>query len=517
MVTNPTIHAQQNRYPNPAKNRHTKNRYPKTTRKAPMISKDLLRTSILQDSFFDFIQYYWNRIIPEEPVWNWHIEYLCEELQKMAIRVFNNEPKLYDLVINVPPGSTKSTICSIMLPPWLWINMPSARSICGSYSYPLALELSRKSRDIVLDESYYRMFGIELRYDQHGKGYFVNENGGYRYSTSTGGSVTGFHGHLLIVDDPLNPQEAASETELKSANTWLRETLSTRKVDKKITPTILIMQRLHELDPSAMMLEKKEGVKVKHINLPAEIDKKNYKTVRPRSLKRRYVKDPDQEGSRLLDPKRMDRAVLQESLSKLLEYGYAGQFLQTPVPPEGGLFKVERFHIENLPPVSVDLIQKVRFWDKAGTEGGGAFTVGVLMAEDKEGRFWVMDVIRKQLDSGEREKLIKMTAQMDGVDTIIGVEQEPGSGGKESAENTVRNLKGYITEVVRPTGSKETRALPFSSQVNVGNVYMVKAEWNQIYLNELILFPKSKFKDQVDASSGAFTALAFSGGRIGVW
>jgi predicted phage terminase large subunit-like protein len=480
---------------------------------APCISKNQLRASILKDSFFDFVQYFWDTIIPEKPVYNWHMKYICDEMQKLAERVFRGEAKKHDLVISVPPGTSKSTICSIMFPAWVWTRMPTARTICASYSYPLSLELSRRSRDIVLSDEYRELFDIALREDQHAKGYFANTAGGYRFSTSTGGSVTGFHAHFIIIDDPLNPQEAASEAGLKGANTWIRETLSTRKIDKDITPTALIMQRLHENDPTNMMLSRKNVI-TKHINLPAEIDDKTAKTVRPRSLRRRYVDDPEQPGSKLLDMKRLSRRVLKEYMDSLLDYGYAGQFLQNPVPPEGGMFKTQRIHVEEQPPYT--FVRKIRGWDKAGTEGGGAYTVGVLLGEDQEGRFWILDVVRSQLDSGEREKLIKQVANIDGTDVIVAIEQEPGSGGKESAQGTVRNLKGFSVDSAPATGDKVIRARPFSSQVNVGNVWMVKAEWNLPYINELTMFPNSKYKDQVDATSRAFSVISF-GGRIGVW
>jgi len=484
-----------------------------TTASFPKISKRQLQASILQDSFFDFVVYFWDVVVPEEPIWNWHIPYICNEMQKLAERVFLWKPKKHNLVINVPPGSTKSTICSVMFPAWIWTRMKSARSICGSYAHALSLDLSRRCRNILRSEKYQELFPTEFAPDQDVKGHFVNIDEGFRYATSTGGAVTGYHAHFIIIDDPLNPLEAASEVELKNAKVWIRETLSSRKVDKDVTPTVLIMQRLHEDDPTADMLSQNDKVKVRHINLPAEVDEKTIKTIRPRSLWRKYTPDPKREGVLLLDPIRLSRTVLEEAKANLLEYGYAGQYLQSPVPPEGGLFKIERIHIEDGVP---NCLMKVRFWDKAGTAGAGAFTAGILMGQDEQNRFWIDDVIRVQMDSGEREKLIKQTTQLDGPDVIAGVEQEPGSGGKESAENTVRNLAGFITEIVRPTGDKVTRALPFSAQVNIGNVYMRKAEWNKAYLNELILFPNSKYKDQVDASSGAFTILTQTG-RIGVW
>jgi len=487
-----------------------------STTELTSVSKMELERTLCLESFYAFVVRFWHIVVPETPIWNWHIKYLCDEMQTLAERVFKGEPKAYDLLINIPPGSTKSTICSIMFPAWVWTRMTTARCICGSYSYPLSLELSRRCRDVIQSEKFTTLFAScpSLREDQNTKGYFINQDGGYRYSTSVGGTVTGFHGHFLIVDDPLDPGQAVSETELGRANDWLGRTLSTRKVDKRVTPTVLIMQRLHEEDPSAQMLirsrERKgiEGTPVRHINLPAEIDESNEKEVRPRSLRRRYV-----DG--LLDPARMSRDVLREAQSKLDEYGYAGQFLQRPVPISGGLFKVGRLHVDT-PPLSRRFLSRVRSWDKAGTAGGGAYTVGALLGEDLEHRFWVLDVIRVQVDTGEREKLIKLTARMDGFDVLIAVEQEPGSGGKESAENTVRNLRGYVVEVVRPTGDKRTRAIPFSSQVNGGNVWLAEGEWNKVYVGELELFPNSRYKDQVDASSGAFTVLSFPTGRIGV-
>jgi len=471
-------------------------------------------------TFYQFVKDMWDVIIPEEPVWNWHMKIICDEMQTVAERVFKGEAKEYDLIINVPPGSSKSTICSIMFPAWVWTRMPTARTICGSYAKDLALELSRKSRDIVLSPEYQKMTGgMKLKQDQNTKHHFVNDKKGGRFSTSTGGAVTGFHAHIIVIDDPLNPKEAASDADLKAAHSWIGQTLSTRKVDKRVTPTILIMQRLHEDDPAGRMIEDGEagGRKVRHINLPAEIDDENRKDVRPRYLRKLYRPDPDRPGSKLLDVVRLPRVVLEEFKSKNLlgEYGYAGQMLQRPVPFGGGLFKVDRLIIEPVMPANARFVQKCRGWDKAGTKGGGAYTAGVLVGEDVNGEFWVLDCIRDQVDTGERERKIKQTAGLDGFDIWIAVEQEPGSGGKESAENTVKNLAGYNVITVKPSGDKVVRAIPFSQQVNIGIVHVVAGEWTKEWMREHELFPNSKYKDQVDATAMAFTALT-RGGRIGV-
>ena len=202
-----------------------------------MISKSQLEASICRDSFYDFLLRFWSSIIPETFIDNWHVKYLCHELQILAERVFRSEPKEYDLVINISPGSTKSTIVSIMFPAWCWTKMSTTRLICASYAYHLAMDLSRKCRDVVQSDKWIDLFGnVELREDQNTKGYFVNTMGGSRVAVGTGGSITGLHAHILIIDDPLDPNQAVSEAELLAANRWMSETIPTRKVDKVITP-----------------------------------------------------------------------------------------------------------------------------------------------------------------------------------------------------------------------------------------------------------------------------------------
>jgi len=257
---------------------------------------------------------------------------------------------------------------------------------------------------------------------------------------------------------------------------------------------------VHNSDPTAMMAAKK---KVKWVKIPAT----NQFDIKPHGLAKYYTKTKGYKWS-LMDPKRLTP----DSLAEVQEgprgdYVYAGQYGQDPVPPGGGMFKTSRI-------VIVDSLAKlprfkimVRFWDKAGTLGGGAYTVGIKMGLTSENRIFILDVIRVQLDSWERERLIRQTAHLDGRHVIVGLEQEGGSGGKESVENTIRRLLGFKCKVINPKGKKEERADPFSTQVNAGNVYMLKADWNANYLDELKYFPFSTFKDQVDASSGCLTTL----------
>ena len=252
-------------------------------------------------NFFFFVKTFWDVIIKEEPVFNWHIPFLCDELQRLSVSIVAREPKPYDLIVNIPPGTTKSTIVTIMWPVWLWTQDPAIRIITNSYSGGLSIEHATKSKDIIQSDKFHALFpDIVIRKDKSGKQNYENTMTGYRYATSTGATITGFHAHVIINDDPVNPRQAES-TQLRVQANEHTKTLSSRKVDKANTPIVTIMQRLHEDDVTGYLLKKK-GENIRHINLPAE----DCDSVHPESLRAFYV-----DG--LLDPKRLNRNVLNEA------------------------------------------------------------------------------------------------------------------------------------------------------------------------------------------------------------
>lgn len=477
--------------------------------KRALENPNLIEAELCRRSLYYFIQTFWDTVSTDEFSPNWHIPFVCGELERVARRVAEGKPKEHDLIINIPPGTSKTTICSVMFPVWCWINWYWMRFITASYSGALSLESAEKSRDIVRSEKFQALFPyISIQRDKDTKSNFrvqrqstygiKPKQGGNRYSTSVGGTLTGFHGHILIVDDPLDPNRAFSETELRNANRWVDQTLSTRKVDKNVTPLILIMQRLHQNDPTGHILSKKKD-NTRHLCIPGET--RNFaEQVNPPSLKEKY-----KDG--LLDPKRMPWNVLEEMKVDLGEYGYAGQVGQKPTPPGGGMFKVEHFQVVNFPPPPNMVVGAVRYWDKAGTTDGGAYTVGCKMIRTRDGKFLVGDIKRGQWEAAERERIIRETAEADGRRVVVYVEQEPGSGGKDSALATIRNLAGFSVYADRPTGNKVYRADPYSAQVNSGNVQLLRGAWNTAFIEEHRHFPFSMYKDQVDAASAAFNIL----------
>jgi predicted phage terminase large subunit-like protein len=453
-------------------------------------------------SYFEFVKHFWGTIVRDPLVLNWHIKYLCDEIQRTLEKVFRGEPCDTDVLINIAPGTSKSTLFSVMLTPWAWTRMPHFRMIGASYTDALALDLSGKSRQIVESPLYQKTFpDVVLTKDTNSKSHWKNTRGGDRYAVAVGGSVMGMHAHCIVVDDPIDPRGVRSKADLETANLWCKETISSRKVNKELTPTFVVMQRLHQNDPSELYIARG----VKHICVPGEETPKIY----PPELRANY-----QNG--LFDPVRLARPVLEKMKSELGQFGYSGQILQDPIPLGGGMFKPERINIVEYAQAATNFTKIVRYWDKAATKGGGDWSVGVKMGLHKDGSYWILDICRGQWSSDERERQIVACANRDGKSVRIGIEREPGSSGVDSVKDSIKRLAGFSVVPNLASGKKEIRADTFSVQVNAGNVYMVKGAYNNPYLEELAYFPNGKHDDQVDASAGAFSMLEKQKTRLGL-
>lgn len=398
------------------------------------------------------------------------------------------------LIVAEPPRHGKSELISRYLPSWYLGTFPDRRVALLSYEAEFAARWGRRARDL-LEEHGPQLFGARVRQDSRAahEWELAGAAGGMT-TAGVGGPITGKGADLMIVDDPVkNAEEAQSKTYREKAWDWWTSTAYTR-----LEPggsVIVVMTRWHEDDLVGRILAQARGGGERWdvVTLPALAEEN----------------DPlGRTPGEALWPSRYPRERLLEIERAVGPYVWSALYQQRPAPREGGMFKVERIKIRQ---AAVDLLpQRVRFWDKAGTADGGAYTAGVLMGRDRERRYWVLDVVRGQWDSAERERVIRQTAEADGVEVKIGIEQEPGSGGKESAQNTIRNLAGFVCRAERPTGDKVLRADPFSVQVNSENVFLAPGNWNRAYLDELQHFPhfpRGALKDQVDASSGAFGML----------
>ena len=414
------------------------------------------------------------------------------------------------LMIFAPPQHGKSELASVRLPAYWLGRRPDDPVILSSYGASLAYSKSRQARQIVESSEYANVFpGARTRSDSRAVDHW--EMAGHRgglLAVGVGGPVTGHGAMLGLIDDPFeNWEQAQSQVIRDKVWDWWRTTYRTRIWERGVI--VLIMTRWHEDDLAGRLIAE-QGDQWAILRLPAvaetqeERDFNNKRIGLPAGLPDPLGRAPGE----ALAPRRYSKAALDSLKRDVGELGWWSEYQGVPRAPEGTRIKRHMLEIVEMAPYQA---RRVRYWDKAGTDGGGKRTAGVLLVEGPNRIWYIEDVVTGQWEAAEREKTIKQTAQMDAErydkEVEIGIEQEPGSGGKESAQNTVKMLAGYPVFVDRVTGEKSTRWEPFIAQVQAGNVKMVRGLWNQIYLDELTAIPNGTFKDQIDASSGGFNHL----------
>lgn len=417
------------------------------------------------------------------------------------------------LMIFAPPQHGKSELASVRMPAYWLGRRPDDSVIMASYAASLAYSKSRQARSIVESDEFARLFGgITTRADSRAVDHWeISARRGGLLAVGVGGPVTG-HGALLgVIDDPFeNWEQAQSATIRDKVWEWWRTTFRTRIWEHGAI--VLIMTRWHE-DDLAGRLMADQGELWEILRLPAlaesqdERDANNARLGLPAG-------EPDplgREAGEPLAPGRYSREALNSLRRDVGEMAWWSEYQGVPRAPEGNRIKRHMLEIVEAAP---HYARRVRYWDKAGTGGSGKRTAGVLIAEGPHRVWYIEDVVTDQVEAAEREALIRQTAMLDaeryGNTVEIGIEQEPGSGGKESAQNTVRNLAGFPIFVDKVTGAKETRWEPVIAQMQAGNVKMVRGAWNQRYLDELTAIPNGAYKDQMDATAGAFNRLALS-------
>jgi predicted phage terminase large subunit-like protein len=317
--------------------------------------------------------------------------------------------------------------------------------------------------------------------------------------------MTGKRGDRVVWDDPHSVEASLSVAHRETALRVFQETLPTRLNNPDKSAIVIVMQRLHENDVSGFILEDDYGYD--HLCLPMEYEKDRH------CVTSIGFSDPRKEEGELLFPERFSRETVDRDKKVMGTMAVAGQFQQRPAPRTGGFFAWQNIEIVKAAP---KLRKIVRYWDKAGTDAGGAYTAGVKMGIGFDNNYYVLDVVRGQWSAAPREKTIKSVAQLDGLSVEIWIEQEPGSGGKESSESTIKNLSGYNIKSERATGDKAVRAEPYAVQVEAGSIKIIEADWNQAFIDEHKTFPVGKYKDQIDASGGGFNKLA-SGYSLSAW
>lgn len=449
-------------------------------------------------------------IYPGTPFeYNWSIECISEYLQA----VYDGEIKR--LIINEPPRTLKSVQVAQIYPSWLLGRMPHHQLIGASYASKLAKRNVVHARKIITSEIYQSIFPDTKLATEAAEHFTTTQNGQYMGAGVTG-SITGFGADTLLIDDPLNPIEAASDTMRESTIEGIRSTLFSRYNDERTAKTIMIMQRVHDNDPTGNLMQDDGWTLLK---LPAEAKEHTVYQIRGQKWVR--------EAGQLLFEARLSKAVLTQKKQDLGTYNYAGQYDQSPVPLGGGEFKngwMQYYQQGSIKPKTMNVCVIV---DQAGGEELNKkkkklsdWTVIIVIGLAPDNNYYILDMVRDKLNPTERIDNIFMMVRkwndLCGKPPRVGCEQiglmtdahylrekqktdayhfpviPLGAGARISKEERIRKL-------IPSMEGRRWYGPPTLNYVDgEGKKWDLMKELVDV---ELKTFPKSKYDDIIDAAS----------------
>ncbi len=422
---------------------------------------------------------------------NWHIELLSEYLQAVE------RGEIKRLIINLPPRHLKSNCVSAMFPAWILGKNPTKRVIVASYSGKLSLRHSMDTRMIMKDSWYKSLFPESGLADGANTQYkFSTVKKGYRFATSVGGTLTGEGGDILIADDPHNPVNVFNPIQRSKVINWFEKIFASRLNDRKNGAIIIVMQRLHANDLSGYLLKKNQeylpgfGNMWHHLNLPFIAPNDQEFSINS-IIYKRTIGD-------LLHSTRNDAEETNIIRREVGEYAFTSQYQQNPEDVSNSLLKKEwfkRYKDSELPPsnnatyLSIDPAMKM--------DEDTNYTAATVWRESDDGKFYLIDVVRKQLDYPDLKKITMDLVQKHRIKSIIIEDSANGVG-------LIQDLKLYYRQLniipIRPKYDKVTRLIQVVTMIESGQVYLpIEARWLEAFESEIFSFPQSKYNDQMDS------------------
>lgn len=452
-----------------------------------------------------FVKLAWPRVFHSSPLqWNWHLDLLIDHYEACL------RGEIRELVVNVPPGGSKSSITSVMLPAYGWATRPSSSWIFAAYGQHVVRRDAELWRTLLQSPWWARRWGHLFQLPTVPAIDMIKNNvGGWRLGTTPGGPVTGWHANYQVIDDPNKPEEM-SKVGLTAVKDWMSRTMGSRwRRPPEVNSLICIMQRLHCDDLSAMLLERGAV----HICLPAEFDPSR-RTVTP------WGSDPRTTQGELLDPVRLPAALIKELRVNLGGINASAQLDQNPVPEGGAVFKRDHLRYWSTDGQTVQdgvqgpdgkrykcaerprqFDQLICTWDMAfKDEETSDYVCGQVWGRVGSG-FYLMDQRHGHFDFALSRKSVVELAINWPAATVKLVEDKANGTGIISTLSAV--VPGIVP--VDPQGGKFARASACSGLFEAGNVFlpdpkMSGYEWVDAKLiPELLSFPRAKHDDQVDA------------------
>jgi len=482
----------------------------------------------------NFIKHFWEELEPGRHLQTgWALLAMCKYLQAVS------EGRITRLLINVPPGSMKSLLVNVFWPAWEWGpgRKPSMRYVSFSYGAHLTERDNQKFGDLIASPRFAELYPkIALR--ERGKRKVSNDNTGWKFATSVGGVGTGERGDRVLLDDPHNVKEAESDQVRTETVRWFKEAMSNRLNDMHKSAIIVIMQRVHEDDVSGAIIAEKLGYV--HLMIPMEFEP-DRRTVTFIGSKLFWA-DPRRYEDEIFWPERFPpEAVVEVKL--LGEHAYAGQYQQRPEPRGGGLFKREywgRWEKPTYPKLNYVVASlDGAFTEKKENDPCGFTVWGAWTTEEGDKAAITLTAWRKHLPlhKNVRERLPGETWAQYKLDTehewgLIqwlnyecnrwgGVDKlliENKANGHDVAAEMIRLFAWakFVVQLIDPgQNDKWARALAVQPVFAEGLVYTLadtmKRQWVKTLVDDLAIFPRGRYDDQVDATTQALRWLRRNG------
>lgn len=421
---------------------------------------------------------------------NWHVEAICYELG----RVVDCENR--NLLVTLPPRHLKTICTSIALPAFLLGRNPDAKIIIVTYSADLSNDIFVKLKQLMSSDYYRRLFP-NVRYRASGPDLKVAGYAGAVRVTSVGGSITGFGGDYIIMDDLMKAADAESETERENVREYIRGTLLSRLNNKATGCLIAVQQRLHEDDAAAFL---KSFGTFHHLNLPAVAVERETIRIGKNKVHHREVGE-------ILFPQNESRETLAVYRNIMSPRVFETQYQQNPIPDGGGMLDWGIFKTYDHEVTRNMFRQVVQSWDTAWSEELEAdFSVCTTWGHREEG-WYLLDLFRGQLSYNALKRRILFEHQRWRPDKIL--IERAGSGVSLLTElRREEKLPGSMLVPMRPVNNKEVRFAAAVSRITDGNFYLpAAAPWLAELRKECLQFPGGRHDDQVDSVSQFLTYL----------
>ena len=443
--------------------------------------------AVLRTDLTAFVQKVFTTVSPGDTYrHNWHIEAITHELGRCR------DGDTTRLLITQPPRSLKSICTSVAFVAWALGHDPALRFVCVSYSQELAGELARQFR-LVVDSDWYKALFPRTRLVKDTGTQCVTSAGGGRIATSIGGTITGRGADIIIVDDPLKAEDAASETARAEVIHWYSTTLATRLNDKRRGVIVVVMQRLHEDDLAGYLLAQGGW---HHLDLPAIAIEEQGVRIGPHPADVHHRKEGE-----VLHPERESLSTLGRIKADLGSLAFSAQYQQRPIPLEGNLVKRDWFKVYDDPPAVTPPVSIVQSWDVAGTAAArGDWSVCTTWATHRK-TFYLLDVWRGRLEYPDLKREVVARQQAHGAQTVL--IEKAGLGLSLVQDLKADSPVGFPNPIgIVPQGDKVTRMEAECARIEAGHVVLPRdAPWLDGFLTELLAFPNGRHDDQVDSVS----------------